>query len=560
MAAASQLQITNLKMPTKTPHHATPGFSRLSSLLSPLSSLGGSMLPKKYALISVSDKTGLADFAAGLVARGYSILSTGTTFKTIAAAGIAAEEVSDITGFPECLDGRVKTLHPAIHGGILARRDNAAHMDFIGARGINSIDIVCVNLYPFKQTIQNPDASAEDIIENIDIGGPTMLRSAAKNYQDVYVLCDSEDYATLINNLKNGTDCLDFRRYLMYKVFSHTAVYDSLISNYLLQKTPSLPFAFPPQITFAYEKVSDMRYGENPNQKAAFYKECFNVDGSLASAMQLLGKELSFNNINDSNGALDLLREFAEPTAVAVKHANPCGVGIADNIYDAYIKAYDADPVSIFGGIVALNREVDLKLATKLSEIFLEVIIAPDYTKEAVDFLAEKKKNLRLLKLPTIMAGVKKGTLDAKKVLGGILIQDFDDILYNEQDITIPTKVKPTSEQMAALKFNFKVVKHTKSNAIVVGNGCSTLGIGMGQPNRITATEIALKHAGQKANGAVMASDAFFPFPDCVEAAAKAGIAAIIQPGGSLNDQKSIDRCDELGIAMVLCGNRHFKH
>jgi phosphoribosylaminoimidazolecarboxamide formyltransferase/IMP cyclohydrolase len=514
---------------------------------------------RKRALISVSDKTGVAEFAKELENLGYEIVSTGGTLLHLKQNGVNAVDISAVTGFKECLDGRVKTLHPIVHAGILAIRKNSQHMAHLQELNIAPIDVVAINLYPFKATVEK-GAPFDEVVENIDIGGPTMLRSAAKNYQDVYVLCDSEDYATLVNNLKNGNDSLEFRRYLMYKVFSHTAVYDSLISNYLLQNTPSLPFAFPPQITFAYEKVADMRYGENPNQSAAFYKECFKVGGSLAGAEQLLGKELSFNNINDSNGALDLLREFDEPCAVAVKHANPCGVGVADDIYDAYVLAYEADKVSIFGGIVALNRTVDKRLAEKLGEIFLEVIIAPDFSADAVEYLSEKKKNLRLLKLPTILDKVKKGTLDAKKVLGGILIQDFDNILYNEEDVKIPTKVKPTAEQMKALRFAFKVVKHTKSNAIVVGNSLSTLGVGMGQPNRITAAEIALKHAGEKAKGAVMASDAFFPFADCVEAAASFGITAIIQPGGSLNDQKSIDKCDELGIAMVICGNRHFKH
>jgi phosphoribosylaminoimidazolecarboxamide formyltransferase/IMP cyclohydrolase len=510
----------------------------------------------RRALLSVSDKSGVSEFAKELESLGFEVVSTGGTLAYLKAEGVKAVNISDIPGFKECLDGRVKTLHPVVHAGILAMRENEEHMSQIRELNITPIDVVAINLYPFKATVEK-GASFHEVVENIDIGGPTMLRSAAKNYQDVYVICDSADYKTVIDELKSGESSKQTKLNLMYKVFQHTAVYDTLIADYLRK---NLGIAYPDKITFAYEKVQDMRYGENPNQSAAFYKECYKYEGSLAEAQQLFGKELSFNNINDSSGALDLLREFSEPCAVAVKHANPCGVGIAKDIYDAYIKAYEADTVSIFGGIVALNRAVDKKLAEKLAEIFLEVIIAPDFSSEAVTVISEKRKNVRLLKLPSINAPIKDGTLDTKKVVGGLLVQSFDKDLYNKADLKAVTKIKPTKEQLEAMDFAFKVVKHTKSNAIVVALADRTLGVGMGQPNRITAAKIALENAGEKAQGAALASDAFFPFPDCVEEASKYKIAAIIQPGGSVNDKLSIDKCDELGIAMSFCGMRHFKH
>jgi phosphoribosylaminoimidazolecarboxamide formyltransferase/IMP cyclohydrolase len=514
-------------------------------------------IQKKRALLSVFDKSGIAEFAGNLEKLGYEIVSTGGTLSYLRKEGINAVNISDITGFKECLDGRVKTLHPVVHAGILAMRANKEHMEQIEALGIAPIDVVAINLYPFKATISKENVELQEAIENIDIGGPTMLRAAAKNFQDVYVICDPQDYSTVIDELKAGSQSLGTKFNLMYKVYQHTAYYDTLIATYLRSK---LNIEFPEQITFAYDKAQDMRYGENPHQSAAFYKEAFIVPGSLAAAEQLQGKELSYNNINDANGALDLLREFKEPCCVAVKHANPCGVGTATDIFDAYIKAHDCDPVSIFGGIVALNRSVDLKLAKKLAEIFLEIVIAPDFTQEALAYYAEKKKNVRLMKLPTVLAPLKPGTRDMKKVLGGLLIQDIDATLYDEADLKVVTKKQPTKEQLEALKFAFKVVKHTKSNAITVCDAEKTLGLGMGQPNRIDSARQALTRAGEGAKGAALASDAFFPFPDCVEEAAKFGISAIIQPGGSLKDQESIDKADELGIAMVFCGQRHFKH
>lgn len=511
----------------------------------------------KRALISVSDKTGIAEFAKELESLGYEILSTGGTFKALTQAGIKAVEVSDITGFPECLDGRVKTLHPKIHAGILAMRSNAEHMKQIEELGIDPIDIVAINLYPFKQTILKEGTELDEAIENIDIGGPTMIRAAAKNYQDVAVIIDPADYQTVIEELKaEGSVSKKTKFRLAYKVFEHTAHYDSLISKYLRDQIGEE--LFPESLSLTFEKVQEMRYGENPHQKAAFYKEVGHFDGCLTAAKQLHGKELSYNNINDANGALDLVKEFDCPAAVAVKHANPCGVGIGENIYDAYMKAYEADPVSIFGGIVALNREVDAKTAEELHKIFLEIVIAPSYTKDALEIL-ESKKNIRILELPEIAKKNNSAMLDMKKVAGGLLVQELNCELLGEE-LKCVTDRKPTEAEMEALMFAWKVVKHTKSNAIVLTDKDKTIGVGPGQTNRITALELAIKYGGDKVKGSVMGSDAFFPFPDCVEAAVKAGITAIIQPGGSIRDQESIDECNKHGIAMVFTGMRHFKH
>lgn len=511
----------------------------------------------KRALISVSDKTGIAEFAKELESLGYEILSTGGTFKALTQAGIKAVEVSDVTGFPECLDGRVKTLHPKIHAGILAMRSNAEHMKQIEELGVDPIDIVAINLYPFKQTILKEGTELDEAIENIDIGGPTMIRAAAKNYQDVAVIIDPADYQTVIEELKaEGCVSKKTKFRLAYKVFEHTAHYDSLISKYLRDQIGEE--LFPESLSLTFEKVQEMRYGENPHQKAAFYKEVGHFDGCLTAAKQLHGKELSYNNINDANGALDLVKEFDCPAAVAVKHANPCGVGIGENIYDAYMKAYEADPVSIFGGIVALNREVDAKTAEELHKIFLEIVIAPSYTKEALEIL-ESKKNIRILELPEIAKKNNSAMLDMKKVAGGLLVQELNCELLGEE-LKCVTDRKPTEAEMEALMFAWKVVKHTKSNAIVLTDKDKTIGVGPGQTNRITALELAIKYGGDKVKGSVMGSDAFFPFPDCVEAAVQAGITAIIQPGGSIRDQESIDECNKHGIAMVFTGMRHFKH
>lgn len=509
---------------------------------------------KKRALISVSDKTGIVEIAKELANLGYEIISTGGTAKALENSGIEVIGISDITGFPECLDGRVKTLHPNVHAGLLAMRSNSEHMSQLEELNINTIDVVIVNLYPFKETVMKPNIELQDAIENIDIGGPTMLRSAAKNYQDVVVLVDPKDYKRAIDEMKSGEVSLDLKFYLMYKVYNHTAVYDSMISNYLKDK---IGIDSPEMMTMAYEKAQDLRYGENPHQKATFYKECFPVKGSLPQAKQLHGKELSYNNINDTNAALDILREHSEPTIVALKHTNPCGVGTADTIHKAYLRAYESDPVSIFGGIIASNRPIDKATAIEINKIFIEIIIAPSFDDEALEILKEKK-NIRILELDTINSPIKKNCYDMKKVLGGLLVQDYDTILHD--DIKVITSKEPTKEQLDDMLFAMKVVKHTKSNAIVIAKDGILLGVGAGQTNRIWATEQAIEHTEGKSKGAVLASDAFFPFADCVETAAKAGITAIIQPGGSIRDQESIDMCNKLGLAMVFTGVRHFKH
>lgn len=511
---------------------------------------------KKRALISVSDKTGIVELAKEIVACGYEIISTGGTAVALKNAGISVIGISDITGFPECLDGRVKTLHPNVHAGLLAMRSNPEHMAQLEELNINTIDMVIVNLYPFKQTIMKPNVDLQTCIENIDIGGPTMLRSAAKNYQDVTVLVDPSDYAKVIDELKSGGVSLETKFYLMYKVYQHTAAYDSMISTYLREK---LDIKYPDIITFAYEKAQDMRYGENPHQSASFYKEMLPVAGSISEAKQLHGKELSYNNINDTNGALDLLREFSEPAIVAVKHANPCGVATDKDISVAFKKAYESDPVSVFGGIIASNREIDKATAEQISKIFIEIVVAPSFSKDAMEILTQKK-NIRLLELPSINAPISSTSYDMKKVLGGLLVQDYDTILIEDEKCQVVTKAQPTAEDLEEMRFAMKVVKHTKSNAIVVTKDHATLGVGAGQCNRIWAANQAIEHSQSSTLGAVLASDAFFPFGDCVEAAYKAGIRAIVQPGGSKNDQESIDACDKYGIAMVFTGDRHFKH
>ena len=511
---------------------------------------------KRRALLSVSDKNGIVDFARQLVELGFELISTGGTFKAIEAAGIPVIGISDVTGFPECLDGRVKTLNPYVHAGILAMRSNPDHMKQLEELNVSTIDLVAVNLYPFKATIQKPGVEFAEAVENIDIGGPTMLRSAAKNYQDVYSVVDPADYAEIIEDIRTGANDINLKKRLMYKVYQHTAVYDTLISGYLREQ---LGIELPDQLTLAYEKAQELRYGENPHQSASFYRECFPTAGALTEAEQLHGKELSYNNINDANGALDLLREFGSQTAVvAVKHANPCGCAVAETVVEAYQKAYDSDPVSIFGGIVAVNGVVDEATAELMSKIFLEIIIAKDFTEGALNILTQKK-NIRLLRLSTINAPVKAGSYDMKKVYGGLLVQGYNvgEVIDESKAVT---EVAPTAAQLDDMVFGMKVVKHTKSNAIVLVKDGATVGIGAGQTNRIWAAQQAIEHAGERAKGAVLASDAFFPFSDCVDAAKEGGIGAIVQPGGSIRDQDSIDACNKYGIPMVFTGKRHFKH
>ncbi len=512
----------------------------------------------KRALISVSDKTGIVEFAKALDSKGVEIISTGGTAKTLSEAGLKVINISDITGFPECLDGRVKTLHPKVHAGLLAIRSNEEHMKQIKELGVDTIDMVIINLYPFKQTILKGNVELEEAIENIDIGGPTMLRAAAKNYQDVSVIVDPADYEKVLDEMTaTGDVSVKTKFRLAYKVFEHTSHYDTLIAKYLRDTLGDIDF--PDTLSLTYEKVQDMRYGENPHQKAVFYKEVGKNTGLLPSAVQLHGKELSYNNINDANGAIELVKEFDEPTIVAVKHANPCGVGSADTISEAYMKAYESDPVSIYGGIIASNREIDAATATEIAKIFIEIVVAPSFTQEALDILTVKK-NIRLLKLEGISNKITADTYDMKKVAGGLLVQKYNTELFEESNLKCVTDKQPTAEEMKSLIFAMKVVKHTKSNGITIAKDMATLGVGPGQTNRIMSTKIAIEYGGERCKGAVLASDAFFPFDDCVEAAAKAGITAIIQPGGSNNDQLSIDACNKYGIAMIFTGMRHFKH
>lgn len=513
------------------------------------------------ALISVSDKTGIVEFAKRLEKQGVEIISTGGTYKKLKEEGVKVMEISELTGFPECLDGRVKTLHPIVHAGILARRDKQEHMKQLEELKIDTIDFVVVNLYPFKQTILKEGVTQEEAIENIDIGGPTMLRSAAKNYQDVTVITNPEDYDIVLKELEeNGQVSKETKFRLMQEVFEHTANYDTMIANYIKEqrKDESLP----EKLTLTYEKVKDMRYGENPHQKAALYKEIGKCEGSLTTAKQLNGKELSFNNINDTNGALELLKEFEEPTVVACKHGNPCGVGSSSDIYEAWKKAFEADKTSIFGGIVVVNREVNVKMAQEMKEIFLEVIVAPSYEPQALEIL-KTKKNVRVLELPSISTKQKESAYDIKKINGGVIVQTIDSKLLDEYEVV--TEKEPTKEQMEDLLFTWKIVKYVKSNGIAIGKNKQSIGIGPGQVNRIWATKQAVEHGEELiekgiTKGAVLASDAFFPFSDCVEEAHKAGITAIIQPGGSIRDQESIDKCNEYGITMVFTKMRHFRH
>lgn len=509
----------------------------------------------KRALISVSDKTGIAEFAKALKALGYEILSTGGTKKHLTENGIEITPVDHVTSFPEILGGRVKTLNPMIHGGLLAKFDDAEHIAQMEEHGIQPIDIVCVNLYPFRETISKPDVSVEDAIENIDIGGPAMLRASAKNHAYVTVLVDAADYEGVLAELRGaGRTTAETRRRLAAKVYRHTASYDAMISNYL---TDLAGEEFPETLTLTYELKQPLRYGENPHQKAAFYSRPLGSDFSIANAEQLHGKGLSYNNIQDANAAIQIVKEFGQPAAVAVKHMNPCGVGTGMSIAEAFNKAYEADPTSIFGGIVALNREVDRETAEKLSAIFLEIIIAPSFSEEAVELLT-MKKNIRLLTL--LFEQDKKDKWNTVSVEGGLLLQQPDTFGIEDAELNVVTDRQPTELEWEAMKLGWSVVKHVKSNAIVLTDSHMTVGVGAGQMNRVGAAKIAIEQAGERAKGAAMASDAFFPMDDTVEAAAKAGITAIIQPGGSKKDEDSIRKANEYGIAMVFTGIRHFKH
>lgn len=507
------------------------------------------------ALISVSDKTGIVEFAGELKGLGWEIIATGGTMKLMRDNGIEVTNISDVTGFPEICDGRVKTLHPKVHGGLLARRDLQSHLDALRENGIEFIDMVCVNLYPFRQTIAKENVSLEEAIENIDIGGPSMLRSAAKNYRDVTVVCDPQDYPQVLEEIRAGGDTKPQTRLaLSAKAFTHTAQYDSCIASYLRGKADLNEKLF-----LDFDMVQPLRYGENPHQSAKFYRGSTPVPFSLAFARQLNGKELSYNNIQDANAALNIVREFDAPFCVGLKHMNPCGAAVGKDINEAWSKAYAADPVSIYGGIVAVNRELDAETAAAMKPIFLEIIIAPSFSPEALEILT-KKKNLRLLEVNMEHSGVRERQLIS--VNGGLLVQDLDmDTRTVTAEMSVTQKL-PDAAQLADMDFGWRIVKHVKSNAIVVVKEGCTAGIGAGQMNRVGSAEIALRQAKEKGidSGLVLASDGFLPFDDTVILAARYGVSAIVQPGGSIHDDDSVSKANELGVAMVFTGERHFKH
>ncbi|MDD2421204.1 MAG: bifunctional phosphoribosylaminoimidazolecarboxamide formyltransferase/IMP cyclohydrolase [Heliobacteriaceae bacterium] len=514
---------------------------------------------KRRALISVSDKTGVVEFARGLVAFGFEVVSTGGTYKAITAAGVPATYVTEITGFPEILDGRVKTLHPKVHGGILARRV-PEHLQQLAEHQIEPIDVVAVNLYPFRQTIAKPGVTLEEAIENIDIGGPAMVRAAAKNHSAVTVVVNPGRYAAVLAELTaKGEVSPALRQALAQEAFAHTAEYDQAIANYLkdqsVDQTGFEQLVAPGRAV----KVQDLRYGENPHQKAAFYREAGYRGAGAGTAKQLWGKELSYNNLLDLNAALELVREFATPAAAIIKHNNPCGTATGDTLEAAYVKAFNADPVSAFGGITALNRPVNLATAQEIIKIFMEAVIAPAFAPDALELL-KTKKGLRLMETGPFAGSA--ATYELKKIRGGFLVQDVDQGQIQPDQLKVVTKRAPSPAELEDLLFGWKIVKHVKSNAIVVVKGGASVGVGAGQMNRVGSARIALEQAKAAGNlaGAVLASDAFFPFRDTVDLAAGYGIKAIIQTGGSVRDAESITACDEHGIAMVFTGMRHFKH
>ncbi len=519
----------------------------------------------RRALISVSDKTGIKGFVQELLGLGFEVISTGRTAQLLTQSGLPVKQVSDVTGFPEILDGRVKTLQPGVHAGILAVRDKPEHLKQLQDLGIEPIDMVVVNLYPFRATVDRPGVTFDEAIENIDIGGPTLIRSAAKNHRDVTVVVDPRDYGPVLEELKADGKVGAATRYrLAVTAFRHTAIYDAVISEWLLRRLGRSPADLPNPLLLYYDKVQDLRYGENPHQRAAFYAEPWSAPWTLAGSRQLQGKELSYNNLMDAQAALETVVEFERPAAVAIKHTNPCGVAVADGIAEAFQGAHDADPVSIFGGIVALNRPCDWATAERLVKVFLEIVIAPGFEAGALEVLSAKK-DLRLIEAatPPEGTGTPDGRLpayDVRRVSGGLLAQTADAIEERALFWKPVAGPAPTASLLAELEFAWKVAKHVKSNAIVVTRGGRTLGVGAGQMTRIDSARLALEHAGDQARGAVLASDGFFPFADVVETAAKAGIAAIVQPGGSIRDAESIEACNQAGLTMLFTEVRHFKH
>lgn len=507
------------------------------------------------ALISVSDKSGIEAFAKALVKNGWELIATGGTLKKLRDSGLKVTDIQEVTGFPEICEGRVKTLHPKVHGGLLARRDKDSHMAEISENGIETIDMVCVNLYPFEATIAKEGVTLEDAVENIDIGGPSMLRSAAKNFRDVTVVCDPKDYDLIIKEIEaNGNTTPETRFKLSAKAFTHTALYDSHIATYMREKA-----GLEEKLFLTFDEISTLRYGENPHQKAAFYRGPEKVPYSVAFAKQLGGKELSYNNIQDANAALGIVREFDKPFCVALKHLNPCGAGIGDDLLQAWERAYEADKVSIYGGIVAMNRPLTKEVAEQMKPIFLEIVIAPSFEEDALEVLSSKK-NLRLLQVD--MEDSKVNQKVYVGVTGGLLVQDADLECKTLTEDMCVTKRKPTAKELEELNFAWKIVKHVKSNAIVVAKDGATAGVGAGQMNRVGSAAIALEEAKNLGitEGLVLASDGFLPFGDTVETASHYGVTAIVQPGGSIRDEESIKMADEKGIAMLFTGMRHFKH
>ena len=520
----------------------------------------------KRALISVSDKTGLIELAQKLDDLGVEIISTGGTLAKLKEAGVHVISIATFTGAPEILNGRVKTLHPKVHAGILFKRDSDNHLAEMSQQEYKSIDLVVVNLYPFEQTLANPKSSHKDKIENIDIGGPTMVRAAAKNNDSVAVVTDPADYPAIIKELtaNKGALSLETRRSLTSKAFALTARYDSAISGYFSGAAKSVSSSdengAKADFSLGFTKVQDLRYGENPHQSAAFYRLKGYRGTTLADAVQHAGKELSYNNISDIDATLDMILDFADPFAVVVKHANPCGAASADNIADAYQMAYETDPLSAFGSIIGLNRVVDMEVATLLHTTqFVECILAPGFTDEALTLL-KKKKQRRLLSLPAIADNLPDDDRVFKYVRGGVLVQDRDNLDLNPDQLTVPTIKKPTDEEMQSLFFGFKLVKHVKSNAVLICKGKAAVGIGMGQTSRVDSSFLAVKRAGERAKGGTCASDAFFPMPDGLEVVAEKGVTAFIQPGGSKGDPDVIAAADRLGVSMVFTGMRHFRH
>ena len=509
----------------------------------------------KRALVSVSDKSGLVDFVKGLQAAGWEIIATGGTQKLLENSGVNTIGISDVTGFPEICDGRVKTLHPKVHGGLLARRDEPSHLQALEENCISFIDLVCVNLYPFRETIAKEGVSMADAIENIDIGGPSMLRSAAKNYNDVTVVCDPADYNTILAEINaTGNTTLETRLQLSAKAYTHTAQYDACIATYMREKA-----GLNEKLFLEFDLKQGLRYGENPHQSAKFYASTKAIPFSLASGKQLQGKEMSYNNIQDANAALNIARDFQEPFCVALKHMNPCGAAVAETIEEAWQKAYEADTVSIYGGIVICNRTITKEIALGMKPIFLEIVIAPDFTDEAMEIFATKK-NLRVIQVD--MTPSTEAIDQYVSVNGGLLVQHLDTQIETITPEMCATKVQADAATLADMQFGWNIVKHVKSNAIVVVKNGQTLGVGAGQMNRVGSAEIAMKqaHAAGVTEGLILASDGFLPFDDTVALAAQYGVTAIVQPGGSIRDNDCVVKADELGICMLMTGTRHFKH